>query len=504
MNLFGLLQQTAKRYGDHPAVFSGPSQVLTYAQWEADALRLSRGLLQLGQPGDRVLLASRNCPEILVLMFAVWAAGMTFAPVNAKLHPNEIDAIIVDADARIIVADQEIANSLWVAGDEERHIVSIDGEDYRKLFDAQPGEAVDVDAASTAWIFYTSGTTGKSKGAMLSHRCLRAVIAAHLADFEDLSADHSIIHAAPLSHGTGICVLPYVARGSRHVVPASAGFKEAEFLELCRVHPGCGAFLVPTMVQRLRIELERSDCRSHGLRSLIFGGGPMYIDELRRALDCFGPILRHLYGQGEAPMTIAGIREVDFADRSEALMNSVGWPRTGVEVRIVDEDDQELPAGEIGEVVCRGDIMMSGYWRDPEASASALRGGWLHTGDLGSVDDRGRLVLRGRSKDLIISGGTNIYAKEVEDVLMTHPAVLEAAVVGQKDVEWGETIVAFVVTHQDHIVSSQDLEQHCLRSISRFKRPKDYLFVSELPKSDYGKVLKRRLTQMLEQGALVA
>jgi long-chain acyl-CoA synthetase len=226
----------------------------------------------------------------------------------------------------------------------------------------------------------------------------------------------------------------------------------------------------------------------------------MYLPDLEEALDVFGPRLAQIYGQGETPMTITALSKADHAEhdhpRWRDRMQSVGFPRTDVEVRVVDDEDRELPAGEVGEVVVRGGVVMAGYWEQPQETAETLRGGWLHTGDVGSFDDDGFLTLRDRSKDLIISGGMNIYPREVEEALLCHPHVEAAAVVGRPDPEWGESVVAFVVTDGTE-ASTDDLDRTCLDRIARFKRPKDYYFVDALPTNNYGKVLKRELRDRL-------
>jgi long-chain acyl-CoA synthetase len=228
----------------------------------------------------------------------------------------------------------------------------------------------------------------------------------------------------------------------------------------------------------------------------------MYLADLEGALEVFGPRLAEIYGQGETPMTITALSKADHADRDHPRwrdrLQSVGVPRTDVEVRVVDEQDREVPAGETGEVVVRGDVVMAGYWDQPEASAETLRGGWLHSGDIGSFDADGYLTLRDRSKDLIISGGMNIYPREVEEALLRHPGVQAAAVVGRPDQEWGEAVVAFVVAADPRDPPpAGDLDRTCLDHIARFKRPKDYRFVDVLPTNNYGKVVKGELRDLL-------
>ena len=497
MNLFSLLERAAARYPDNGAVYSGGDLVLTYRQLWQRASALGAAMRHHAAPGDRIVIATKNCPEYLELLFGAWSAGLVLAPINAKLHPREMLDIVDDSGAARLFLSKGIAREM-----EEQGIVVpaesvvIGSEAYRAML-AEPAIApAEVGPDDLAWLFFTSGTTGRSKGAMLSHRNLMAMVAAYLADFVSVESGHSLIHAAPMSHGSGLYILPYIARGARHVVPASGAFEADDFIRLCQLHPECSAFLAPTMVQRIRVEAEASGAMPTNLATVVYGGGPMYVEELSKSLDRFGDIFIQLYGQGEAPMTITGLRRQDHAGRDPAILGSVGWPRTGVEIRVADADGQALPLGEVGEILCRGDVVMGGYWNNPEATAATLRDGWLWTGDMGVLDADGKLTLRDRSKDVIISGGTNIYPREVEEVLLTHPAVAEVSVVGRPDPEWGESIAAFIVLEPGAGTDERSLDAYCLARIARFKRPKTYVFVDALPKSSYGKVLKRELAAM--------
>jgi fatty-acyl-CoA synthase len=361
---------------------------------------------------------------------------------------------------------------------------------YSGRLSAEPARVPSTDSAALAWLFYTSGTTGRSKGAMLSHRNLTAMTVSHLADFDSPDHNCSLIHGAPMSHGSGLYIAPYVLRGARQVIPESASFDPDEFLSLCDHHPDASSFLAPTMVQRL---VQTGRPRPRNLRTVVYGGGPMYIDSLKKAMAAFGPIFVQLYGQGEAPMTITGLRRSDHLDADDAILGSVGYARSGVDVAVLADDGSQAAVDEIGEIVCRGDVVMSGYWNNPAATASTLKDGWLYTGDMGSFDSRGFLTLRDRSKDVVISGGSNIYPREVEEVLIEHPEVSEVAVVGAPDGEWGEIVVAYVVGTAD----PAELDAHLLERIARFKRPKRYEFIDALPKNSYGKVLKRELRARL-------
>jgi acyl-CoA synthetase (AMP-forming)/AMP-acid ligase II len=503
MNLFVLLEQAALRFPRHPAVCVGTDVSLAYAELASRALRLCAGMRERYREGDRVAIVTENRPEYVELLFGIWAAGMVAVPINAKLHAREVAQIVDDAGAAAVFVSPALAaritDALRAASPALRATV-IGGSEYADCLrtPALQGPAP-VAPDTLAWLFYTSGTTGRSKGAMLSHRNLLAMTIAYLADIDTVDEHASLLHAAPMSHGSGLYILPYVTRAARHVIPASAGFDPREFLDLCNGHPACAAFLAPTMVQRLRIEAERSRTSPANLRTIVYGGGPMYVEELKKALAAFGPVFVQIYGQGEAPMTITSLRRADHACADELILGSVGWPRTGVDVAIVDANGAPLPVGEVGEVVCRGDVVMAGYWNNPTASSEALRDGWLYTGDLGSRDARGYVTLRDRSKDVVISGGSNIYPREVEEVLLAHPGVAEASVVGQPDAEWGEVVVAFVVAVPATSVSAEALDAHCLERIARFKRPKRYLFVDSLPKNSYGKVLKRELRARLPE-----
>ncbi len=487
LNLFVLLDQAAARFSDRGAVYHGERQRCTWSELRDRALRLAGSLRELG-PGARVAVATENCPEIIELMFAVWAAECVYLPINHKLHAREMQQILEDAGAAVVFASPKITAELAPVTDVPTEIIG--GEGYEKRLRSECATAPSTDPAELAWLFYTSGTTGRSKGAMLSHRNLMAMTVAHLADFDSPDEACSLVHGAPMSHGSGLYIPPYVLRGARQVIPESGAFEPGEFLDLCEHHPGCSAFLAPTMVQRL---VQTGLPCPRNLRAVVYGGGPMYVDSLKKAMAAFGPIFTQLYGQGEAPMTITGLRRADHLDADDAILGSVGYARSGVDVAVLRANGSPAAVGEIGEIVCRGDVVMSGYWKNPEATAATLQNGWLHTGDMGSFDERGFLTLRDRSKDVVISGGSNIYPREVEEALLEHPGVIEAGVVGAKDEEWGEVVVAFVVGEAE----PAELDAHLLDRIARFKRPKRYEFVDELPKNSYGKVLKRELRERL-------
>jgi len=486
MNLAQLLHAVARRLPQAGALARGPRVVASYAELSARVARLAGGLRARGLArGDRVALAMKNCPEYLEALFACWHAGLTAVPVNAKLHAREFTYILENSGARLafVTPDLEAA----IPGG-----LSVASVEYRQMSAMDPIAAEDVAPEDVAWLFYTSGTTGVPKGAMLTHRNLLTASQAYYADIDRLGPGDSILHAAPMSHGSGVYAIPHVAAGALNVIPESGGFEPDEIFRLIAAHGGLSFFAAPTMIVRLLASPAAGGADLRNLKTITYGGAPMYVADSLRALELFGPRLYQLFGQGEAPMTITGLPQADHAARRG--LESCGFARTGVEVKVFDAGDRELPAGEIGEIVTRSDCVMAGYWRNPEATAKALRGGWLHTGDVGSFDAAGYLTIRDRSKDMIISGGSNIYPREIEEVLLRHPGVAECSVVGRPHPEWGEEVVAFVVLRSP--VTPQELDVLCLDNIARFKRPRDYRFVASLPKNNYGKVLKTELRKL--------
>jgi fatty-acyl-CoA synthase len=495
LNLFTVLDQAAARFGDRGAVYHGKRRLYTWLELRERALRIATTIRAHGTAGARIAIASENRPEIVELMFAIWAAECVLVPINHKLYPREMVQILDDAGVSQVFASQKIAARL-AATLTGVPIENLDTQGYSHWSAAPPSVRPSTDSSTLAWLFYTSGTTGRSKGAMLTHRSLTAMTVAHLADIDNPDEECSLIHGAPMSHGSGLYILPYVLRGARQVVPASSAFDPNEFLDLCEHHPSSSAFLAPTMVQRL---VETGRGRPGNLRTIVYGGGPMYVESLKKAMAAFGPVFAQIYGQGESPMTITGLRRADHQTADDAILGSVGYARSGMEVAVLRADGAPAATDEVGEIVCRGDALMSGYWNNPDATHDTLKNGWMYTGDMGSFDARGYLTLRDRSKDVVISGGSNIYPREVEEVLLEHPGVSEACVVGARDAEWGEVVVAFIVGSAD----ADELDAHMLQRIARFKRPKRYLFVDHLPKNSYGKVLKRDLrTRLAEEPSL--
>jgi long-chain acyl-CoA synthetase len=497
VNLALWLHRAGLSHGDRPALGLGEHVIRRYGEVAGRAARLAASLRErFGlQPGERVAIAAKNCPDYVELMFGVWHAGLAAVPANAKLHGRELGYILQHSGARICFAseglDVEIAPH---APPTLEHLIVIGSRDYDALFTADPVAPWPCRGDDLAWLFYTSGTTGRPKGAMLTHQVLAAASLAYASEVDAIAPGDPLLHAAPMSHGSGLYMMAHVARLGVNVVPESSGFESDEVMSLIDAWPGTSMFAAPTMVKRL-VECP-AQCKPDHIRTIIWGGAPMYVADALDAIDRFGPRFAQIYGQGESPMTITTLSKQEIADHNHPRwaerLASAGRPFAGVEVMVADGDDRALATGETGEVLCRGDVVMPGYWANPEASAATLRGGWLHTGDVGAFDAEGYLTLKDRSKDVIISGGSNIYPREVEEILLEHASVREVSVIGRPDAEWGEVVVAYVVGDADR----DELDALCLNGIARFKRPKDYVFVSALPKNNYGKILKTELREL--------
>ena len=507
LNLAHTLFRTARRLPRAIALIERDRLELDYAALAERALALAGGLQTLGvASGDRVGMLMKNCAQYIELLYACWTIGACAIPINARLHPRETAFILDDAGAPVCFVTEDADSGAIEAarGDGKTRFVDVDGGDYRRLLRTSPAAPREASSATgAAWLFYTSGTTGRPKGVVLTHRNLLAMTLNYLADVDRAAVGEHLLHAAPMSHGSGLYTIPNVAVGATQVIPAARGFEVDEILQILAYTPLTKFFAAPTMVMRLVDAYASQGSSPEHLKTVIYGGGPMYVADSVRALDVLGPRLVQIYGQGESPMTITVLTAAEHMDdhdgRRLERLGSVGRAQVGIELTVCDEAGRSVAPGEIGEVCVRGDTVMAGYLNNPQATAEALAGGWLHTGDLGRCDEAGYLTLVDRSKDLIISGGSNIYPREVEEVLLLHPAIKEAAVIGEPHPDWGEAVVAVLVREAGHIPDEKDLDLFCLEHIARFKRPKRYVFVDELPKNENGKVLKRDLRDLIRQ-----
>lgn len=504
MNVAQLLLRSATVFPERPAVLLGEQVLLDYRALAGRVACIAgylRNTLRLA-PGERVAIFMSNCPEYLEVLYGIWWAGLVAVPVNAKLHPREAAYILENAEASCLFVAADLAPEmvpLATAVASVKRVFTPGTKEYAELPKAAPIALQNRAADDLAWLFYTSGTTGHPKGVMQTQRNLLTMTSCYFSDVDPVDPADAIVYAAPISHGAGMYNFAHVLKAARHVIPESGGFDAAELCLLAERVGRLSLFAAPTMVKRLVDQIEADDADPGGFKTLVYGGGPMYVEDIRRALDVMGNRFVQIYGQGECPMTITALSRQHLAYRLHPRwaerIASVGVAQSLVEVCVADTDGNSLSPGATGEILVRGDAVMAGYWRNEEATAKALRDGWLWTGDLGSLDDQGFLTLKDRSKDVIISGGSNIYPREVEEVLLKHPAVREVSVVGRHDAEWGEAVIACIVGTG---VDAAELDALCLTHIARFKRPKEYRFMESLPKNNYGKVLKTELRKLVE------
>jgi len=343
------------------------------------------------------------------------------------------------------------------------------------------------------------------KGAMLTHRNLMAMSMNFYADIcPDFGPGEVILHAAPLSHGSGLYALPNIGKAGLNVIPESKSFDPELVFKTIEKYRVTNMFAAPTMVKLMTDSPAVFRYDHSSLKALVYGGAPMLVEDLKEAITKLGPCLVQLFGQGESPMTITYLPHGDHVLEGNVeqikRLGSAGIQRTDVEVTIFGTGGRELPPNETGEIVTRSDLVMKGYWRNPETTAKTIKNGWLHTGDMGYMDENGYLFIMDRSKDMIISGGENIYPREIEEVLVRHSAVREVAVVGVPDKKWGEAIKAVVALVGGRSATEEELISFCRDHIASYKKPRTIDFVDELPKNNYGKILKRQLRAQYWEG----
>ena len=521
-NLARLLSHTARLWPDRSALIQG-DQHWTWSQIDQRVDALVAGLRALGlKKGDRILLQSRNNLAMFESGWAAFRLGLVWVPINFRLAPGEVAYLGQSSGAALMLVEPMFAahaDAVRAASPALRQMVWIGeapaGECAYEALLAQhrgaPAFEATVAHDDPLWFFYTSGTTGKPKAAILTHGQMAFVVTNHLADLIPGTTEQDVsIAVAPLSHGAGIHALLNVARGAATVLLPSEKLEPERVWQLVERHRVSNLFTVPTIVKML-VEHPAVDRYDHSsLRFMVYAGAPMYRADQRLALHKLGRVLVQYFGLGEVTGCItvlpANMHSVDDADPN-AHIGACGMPRTGMEVAVLDAQMQPVVTGEVGEICCRGPAVFAGYHDNPEATAKALRGGWFHTGDLGRLDARGLLFITGRESDMYISGGSNVYPREAEEVLLSHPGVAEVAVLGVPDRRWGEVGVAVVVRRQPvepgaaAPVSADALLAFLDGRLARYRWPRQIFFWDALPKSGYGKITKNDVrAELLARG----
>jgi len=508
MNLGRFVARSAQYWPDQPAILFADHSI-TFAELDTRSSRLANALLGLGlQKGDRVAVQSWNRPELIELETALYKSGLVKVALNARLSDDEVLETLGNAEPAVLISGPVHAERLHALADavpSVRHRVLFGGTDPRFVsYEQMLSQASDVNPdveladADLAVLHYTSGSTGKLKAAMQTMGNRMASLRKVLTGRMRVNPGDVLALAGPITHASGMFIQPFLSQGGSILLHER--FEPEAFLASVATHRVTHTFVVPTMINMLLAVPDRARFDLSTLRSMTYGSAPMAPARIVEAWHAFGPILSQGYGAGETTgglvaLTIDDHREAIEQDKPERLA-SCGRPFSEARVCLVDDAGRNVPAGEIGEIVIAGPDVFAGYWREPELTSAALRNGWLHTGDLARADDRGYLYIVDRKKDMIISGGFNVYPAEIETVLYQHPAVYEACVVGVPDPVWGESVKAVVVLREGASAQANDLIQHCAERLADFKKPRSVDVVAELPKNANGKLSRKAVREV--------
>jgi len=489
METLGLQAKKIMRSFPNKIAVKSNERAITYKELYDRAMGMASFFRSAGmKKGDRFGVLMSNRLEHIELDLAAAFGGFIKVPLNYRLHPNEHEYMIGDAELSILIGEKELiepikteVKTVFIGADYDRQI--------KNFFGREVEEGVHGDDLFA--IMYTSGTTGNPKGVMLSHRNIISS-ALSLSQACEVNKHDIIGHVAPLTHGSNFLSHVSWLHGNTQVIYNK--FQPEEFIDDIEKDKVSVIFLVPTMVNLMIQHPQFQPEKLKSIKSINMAGSPIAASKLKVALDLLGTIFVQTFGQVEAPMCITIMMRDEQMDRLE----SCGRQAPFVEMKIVDDEWNEKPAGEVGEIVCKGSLVMKGYWNNPEATEETLVDGWLKTGDLGWVDEHGYLHLVDRIKEVIISGGVNIYPREIEEVLNKHAGVKETAVIGVRDAKWGEAVVAYIVPNGTQEVAEEQLIELCNDHLASFKKPKKIIITESLPKSSYGKILKRELVKRHE------
>jgi acyl-CoA synthetase (AMP-forming)/AMP-acid ligase II len=508
MNLSQFLTESARR-NPHDIGLVWGEATWTWAELEARATAFAAAMRdRYGmQKGDRLLVQSANCNQMFEAAFACWKLGCVWVPANFRQTPEEVAWLAASSGAKGLLVGAEFTDHI-AACDAVAFTVTIGGageDDYDTLVTAYADATVSaapVDRDDPAWFFFTSGTTGKPKAAVLTHGQMAFVVTNHLCDLmPGTGPEDASIVVAPLSHGAGVHQLVQVAHGVKTILPGGTKFDPAEVWRLIAQWHVTNAFTVPTIVKLL---VEHPSVQEHNhssLRYVIYAGAPMYRADQIRALEVLGPVLVQYFGLGEVTGNITVLPPAHHSTDDAAMrIGTCGIARTGMQVQVQDDKGREVAPGETGEVAVIGPAVFAGYHNNAAANAKAFRDGWFLTGDLGHMDAEGFLYLTDRASDMYISGGSNIYPREIEEKILQHPAISECAVLGVPDATWGEVGIAVCVARDD-AREATDLLAWLDAKVPRYKLPKSVVFWDEMPKSGYGKITKKLIrAELLARG----
>jgi fatty-acyl-CoA synthase len=498
MNLGHLLTQTACKYPELPGFIQG-DLTCNWACINARVDALAHHLKALGiRPGDRILVQLTNGLPLFESAWATFKLGAVWVPVNYRLTPLEVAYIAKSSGAVLMVTQAAFEAHLaaaQAASPTLQQVLRTDQPAYAAITSAHvaPFAAAEVTYHHPLWFFFTSGTTGRPKAAVLTHGQMAFVVTNHLADLlPGLRQSDCSLVVAPLSHGAGIHALVNVARGVASVLlPGESLDCEAAF-EAIEKHRVSNIFTVPTILKRLAEDPSATRFDHSSLKHVIYAGAPMYKADQQRALASLGPVMVQYFGLGEVTGNITVLRTDEHVESDGALLGSCGTARSGMEVAALDEHCQRVAAGVQGEICTRGPAVFAGYWDNPQANEQAFRGGWFHTGDLGVMDARGFVTITGRSSDMYISGGSNVYPREIEEALLTMPEIAEAVVFGVPDPQWGELGVAVLVARDPLVtIVPEQVLAHLQPLLAKYKWPRSVVFWPSVPKSAYGKLVKK-------------
>ncbi|CAM3896407.1 class I adenylate-forming enzyme family protein [Bordetella tumulicola] len=481
--------RAAARFRDRIALDT-PQGTWTYERLRRESLALATALQALDPtPQSRVAICAGNTAQHVVALLAVIASGKIWVPLNYRSTKPEIARILGATEPSIVVTDST-GDALMDFG-QTTHIrlEAQTGEhalaSLLRAYEGRSPVRCEPGTDATQAIKFTGGTTGLPKGVMQPYRAWTAGIVNQIHAWGLTSEDRYVV-AAPITHGTSTYLMPVLAQGGTHVFLDTSS--PATITEAFRERGGTLSFMPPTLIYMIMAQPGVSRADFPKLRNLIYGGAPMPIEKFEQVRAFFGPVVGSTYGQTESPQIVTAITPADFED--PANLGSVGCVTWFSEFAIMDRDGRIQPAGQAGEVVVRGDLVMTGYWRLPEKTAETLVDGWLHTGDVGVVDERGYLYIKDRLRDVVITGGFNVYPIDVENALAQHPAVYECAVFGIPDDKWGEAVQAAVQLHPGATTDAQDLMMFVRDRLGPVQTPKRIHFMDSLPRSSVGKVLK--------------